>query len=114
MAKLENYNGSVQLMAGITQKGGGNFALIEANAIQTKEDGTRLDAELLSIFAQLAQLAQTVPVFIGTTAEYNTANAAGTIAIGSIVIITDDDDKNEIINTTSILGQAILGQMILG
>ena len=49
MAKLENYNGSVQLMAGITQKGGGDFALIDANAVQTREDGTRLDAELQEI-----------------------------------------------------------------
>ena len=46
MAKLENYNGSVSLMAGITQKGGGDFALVEAGAVQTREDGTRLDAEL--------------------------------------------------------------------
>ena len=46
MAKLENYNGSVSLMAGITQKGGGDFALVEANAVQTGEDGTRLDAAL--------------------------------------------------------------------
>lgn len=49
MAKLENYNGSVELMAGITQKGGGDFALVEANAIQTREDGTRLDTELQSL-----------------------------------------------------------------
>ena len=46
MAKLSNYNGSVSLMAGITQKGGGDFALIEAGAVQTREDGTRLDTEL--------------------------------------------------------------------
>ncbi len=46
MAKLGNYNGSVSLMAGITQKGSGTFALIEANAVQTREDGTRLDTEL--------------------------------------------------------------------
>lgn len=49
MAKLENYNGSVELMAGITQKGGGDFAMVEANAVQTREDGTRLDAELESL-----------------------------------------------------------------
>lgn len=46
MPKLNNYNGSVSLMAGITQKGGGDFAMIEANAVQTREDGTRLDIEL--------------------------------------------------------------------
>lgn len=49
MAKLDNYNGSVQLIAGITQKGGGDFALIDANAIQTREDDTRLDAELTEL-----------------------------------------------------------------
>lgn len=46
MAKLTNYNGSVALMAGITQKGGGDFAMVEASAVQTREDGTRLDTEL--------------------------------------------------------------------
>lgn len=49
MAKIENYNGSVSLIAGITQKGGGDFALVEANAVQTREDGTRLDTELGTI-----------------------------------------------------------------
>jgi lysophospholipase L1-like esterase len=48
MAKLDNYNGSVQLMAGITQRGG-DFALVEANAVQTQEDGTRLDSELIEL-----------------------------------------------------------------
>ena len=60
MAKLKNYNGSVQLIAGITQKGGGDFALVEANAIQTREDGTRLDAELETIRAQLPNAEGTV------------------------------------------------------
>lgn len=46
MAKLEQYKGSVELLAGITQKGGGDFALIDANAVQTDENGTRLDEEL--------------------------------------------------------------------
>lgn len=57
MGKLKKYNGSVELMAGITQKGGGDFALIDANAVQTKEDGTRLDAELSEINAKLEELA---------------------------------------------------------
>lgn len=30
-------------------------------------------------------------VFIGTTAEYDAANAAGEIPVGTIVIITDDE-----------------------
>lgn len=57
MAKLENYTGSVSLMAGITQKGGGDFALAEANAIQTREDGTRLDAELEALQSDLSSKA---------------------------------------------------------
>lgn len=108
MAKLINYNGTVELMAGIAQKGGGDFALIEANAVQTKEDGTRLDTELSTIFAQLASI---IPVFIGTTEEYNQACDNGEIAVGTIVMITDDGDSDA--STTSILGQAILGYMIL-
>lgn len=57
MAKLENYNGSVELMAGITQKGGGDFVLAEANAIQTREDGTRLDAELEALQNDISEKA---------------------------------------------------------
>lgn len=57
MAKLENYNGSVSLMAGITQKGGGDFAMVEANAVQTREDGTRLDAELEALQNDISEKA---------------------------------------------------------
>ena len=46
MAKLNSYKGTVPLGAGITQLNGGNFALIEAGAVQTREDGTRLDTEI--------------------------------------------------------------------
>lgn len=56
MAKLENYNGSVGLMAGITQKDGSNFAMVEANAVQTREDGTRLDAELQILQDAMAEI----------------------------------------------------------
>ena len=52
MAKLENYNGSVLLMSGIKQYGH-DGALVEANAVQTKEDGTRLDQELEEIYELL-------------------------------------------------------------
>lgn len=53
-------------------------------------------------------------IFIGTKAEYETANAAGTIAIGTLVCITDDDDEVMSSATTAMLGTAILGTMILG
>lgn len=50
--------------------------------------------------------------FEGTRAEYETAYAAGLISIGSFVVITDEDGMDA--STSSILGEAILGQMILG
>lgn len=46
MEKLKNYKGTVKLAAGIIQRDNGDFALVEANAVQTREDGTRLDEEL--------------------------------------------------------------------
>lgn len=61
MAKLDNYDGSVQLIAGITQKGGGDFPLIEANAIQTQEDGTRLDYELANIEEEVDSIKTILP-----------------------------------------------------
>lgn len=45
MSKLDNYNGTVLLMAGLSQIGG-DYPLMEAHAVQTREDGTRLDEEL--------------------------------------------------------------------
>lgn len=48
--------------------------------------------------------------FIGTMEEYD--KVAETIADGTIIIITDDELNNN--DTTSVLGLAILGKMILG
>ena len=79
MAKLENYNGSVELMAGITQKGGGDFAMVEANAVQTREDGTRLDAELESLQG-----------LVGDTAVSEQINAA-IAAIPEVEAIPDSE-----------------------
>lgn len=53
-------------------------------------------------------------VFIGTKAQYDTAYAAGGIAVGTLVFLTDDENVAVGGATTAILGQAILGQMILG
>ena len=43
------YNGSVELIAGLTQKNGGSFPLVNAPDVQVSEDGTRLDAVLAKI-----------------------------------------------------------------
>lgn len=43
------YNGSVELISGLTQKNGGSFPLVNALDVQVSEDGTRLDAVLAKI-----------------------------------------------------------------
>lgn len=61
-------------------------------------------------------------IFVGTYAEYTTANADGKIALNAIVVITDDENNgssgggnsDSSTSTTSVLGVAVLGQMILG
>ena len=69
-------------------------------------------------------------IFVGTYAEYQNANANGEIAINAIVIITDDENNSSSsggnsgdntgggsdssTSTTSVLGIAVLGQMVLG
>jgi hypothetical protein len=51
-------------------------------------------------------------VFIGTLAEYQSAYAAGKIAVGALVIIMEEgEDAND---TIALLGTAVLGKMILG
>lgn len=57
MAKLNNYSGSVELIAGIKQKGGGSFAMVEANAVQVDNADKRLDAVLEELNAGLAEKA---------------------------------------------------------
>lgn len=43
------YNGSVELISGLTRKNGGSFPLVNAPDVQVSEDGTRLDAVLAKI-----------------------------------------------------------------
>ena len=57
--------------------------------------------------------------FVGTRAQYNTEYAAGNIPVGTIVIITDEDDdvNGDAENaeaSSSMLGTGILGYMVLG
>ena len=57
--------------------------------------------------------------FVGTRAQYNTEYAAGNIPVGTIVIITDEDDdvNGDAENaeaSSSMLGAGVLGYMVLG
>lgn len=71
-----------------------------------------LDFDGLALYDSLIKEFINSQVFIGTYAEYETANANGEILINALVIITDDEASGS--GSTAILGQAILGQMILG
>ena len=51
MAKNTSYNGTIDLISGIRPKNNGTFPLMDAHDIQTQEDGTRLDAELIALRA---------------------------------------------------------------
>ena len=96
MAKLKNYNGSVQLMAGITQKGGGDFALIDANAVQTQEDGTRLDSELEEIRG-IASL----------QADWNQTNDAQSDYIKNKPTVLTEDEIKQIIKDNNTPGAQV-------
>jgi hypothetical protein len=55
--------------------------------------------------------------WVGTRAEYTEAYAAGNIPVGTIVVITDESDDDDTENagaTSAILGQGVLGYLILG
>lgn len=57
-----------------------------------------------------------IKVFIGTYAQYETANINGKIPINTLVILTDDgaSSGDSSASTSSILGTGALGYMILG
>lgn len=97
MGKLPGYTGSIDLISGIRQKNNGTFALAEANAIQTRDDGTRLDAELESIKSSILNIA--IP-----TASDATPKAAGTASAGTGTNWSRDDHVHPI--QTSVSGNA--------
>lgn len=51
-------------------------------------------------------------LFVGSMTEYEAAYAAGKIAVGAVVIITDAGDLSS--SASAVLGVAVLGQMKLG
>ena len=50
---MAKYNGSVELISGITQKNGQDFPLVDASAVQVDESGKRLDEALKDNFNQV-------------------------------------------------------------
>ena len=81
MSKLSNYNGSVTLISGITQKNNGTFPLIEANAVLVDNDDKRLDALLDEIKTKHEQDRQALQAEIdrATAAEEQNSTAIADI-----------------------------------
>lgn len=55
MAKLPNYNGSIDLISGLRPKNNGTFPLMEAHDVLVASDGTRLDAKLTEIISLVGE-----------------------------------------------------------
>lgn len=66
MAKLENYNGSIDLISGLRPKNDGDFPLMQAHDIVVDENGTRLDEKLESLSSAISTAGSAIIV---TTAE---------------------------------------------
>ena len=58
---MAEYNGSIELISGITQKGGGTFPLASAKDIQVDNEGKRLNTKLEEIDDKLKNSASTLP-----------------------------------------------------
>jgi len=58
---MAEYKGSIELISGITQKGGGDFPLASAKDIQVDDDGTRLNTKLGEIDDKLKTSSSTLP-----------------------------------------------------
>lgn len=73
------YNGSIELISGITQKNGGDFALVNAPAVQVDDSGKRLDVRL----QELADL------IVEAQSASNYENASNKPKINGIELVGD-------------------------
>lgn len=94
----------------------------------TQETKKIMTYEKIELYDALIKAFINGKIFIGTTEQYKTANAAKEIVEGCLVCITDDNEdkansggsssdgstNTDTSSTTAVLGYAILGQMILG
>lgn len=86
------------------------------------EEKKYLSLDMLALYDALIKEFINSKIFIGTKAEYETANANGKIPINTLVIITDDETTSggsgsgdsSSTSTSSLLGTGVLGYMILG
>lgn len=85
-----------------------------------EEEINEAESNIPSKTSQLENDSSFVKIYVGTSIEYEIANSAGLIPVGTIVIITDDGDEDignegagEMIGAAK-LGYAKLGELILG
>ena len=81
---MAEYNGSIELISGITQKGGGTFPLAAAKDIQVDASGKRLDTKLAEQDNEIAQIKQSMEAEGGKT-ELPEVSAADNGKVLSVV-----------------------------
>ena len=92
---MAKYNGSIELISGITQKNGGNFPLVDATAVQVDDTGKRLDV-------RLKELAQ------GNATNSDYANLSNKPSIGGVELSGDKSltDLGVLDDTLAVAGKA--------
>ena len=58
-----SYNGSIELISGITQKNGGSFPLVDASAVRV-DDNTNLDAQLNDLKNRIEALEDKISIIL--------------------------------------------------
>lgn len=56
MAKNQSYSGTIDLISGLRAKNNGDYPLMDAHDVQTREDGTRLDSELEQLWSAIGDI----------------------------------------------------------
>ena len=106
------------LMSGPIQSINNKTIELENNKADKTELPTKVsDLENDSNYITETKLSDTFDskLFIGTLEEYNILNSENKIKAGALVIILDQEElENNSSATTSILGTAVIGKMILG
>lgn len=111
MSKLENYTGSVTLISGITQKNGGDFPLVEANAVLAGPDDLRLDKVLDKQRYTFDQSLTSIAVWkiehnLNRYPSVTVITTGGTVVIGDVVY--NDENNLTITFSSETSGKAYL------
>lgn len=87
---MESYKGSIDLISGLRPKNGGAFPLMEAKDVQTREDGTRLDAELALIWAKIQEIIESGGGAGGDTPE--------SVTVGDMEAMLVSETENKLVS----------------